>query len=66
MGRYGGEKAQWLMGQILRNYNHLALINTGQYELECFRATTVDVRRGALWTVLQRDPQLHPDQKDAA
>jgi hypothetical protein len=35
--RYGAEKAQWLMGQILKNYTRLALINTGQYELERYR-----------------------------
>jgi hypothetical protein len=36
--RYGEEKAQWLMGQMLKNYTRLALINTGQYELERYRA----------------------------
>jgi hypothetical protein len=36
--RYGEEKAQWLMSQILKNYTRLALINTGQYELERYRA----------------------------
>lgn len=35
--RYGEAKAQWLMGQILKNYTRLALINTGQYELERYR-----------------------------
>jgi hypothetical protein len=35
--RYGEEKAQWLMGQVLKNYTRLALINTGQYELERYR-----------------------------
>ncbi len=35
--RYGEEKARWLMGQILKNYTRLALINTGQYELERYR-----------------------------
>ena len=34
---YGEGKAQWLMGQILKNYTRLALINTGQYELERYR-----------------------------
>ena len=34
---YGEERAQWLMGQILNNYTRLALINTGQYELERYR-----------------------------
>lgn len=34
---YGEEKAQWLMSQILKNYTRLALINTGQYELERYR-----------------------------
>jgi hypothetical protein len=36
--RYGEERAQWFMGQMLRNYTRLALINTGQYELERYRA----------------------------
>jgi hypothetical protein len=36
--RYGEEKAQWLMSQMLKNYTRLALINTGQYELERYRA----------------------------
>jgi hypothetical protein len=35
--RYGGEKAQWLMSQMLKNYTRLALINTGQYEMERYR-----------------------------
>ena len=35
--RYGEERAQWLMGQMLKNYTRLALINTGQYELERYR-----------------------------
>jgi hypothetical protein len=36
--RYGEERAQWLMSQMLKNYTRLALINTGQYELERYRA----------------------------
>jgi hypothetical protein len=36
--RYGEEKAQWLMSQMLKNYTRLALINTGQYELARYRA----------------------------
>jgi len=35
--QYGKQKAQWLMGRILKNYTRLALINTGQYELEHYR-----------------------------
>jgi hypothetical protein len=35
--RYGEEKARWLIGQILKSYTRLALINTGQYELERYR-----------------------------
>ena len=35
--RYGQEKAEWLMGKMLKNYTRLALINTGQYELERYR-----------------------------
>ncbi|MFN2217399.1 MAG: DUF1638 domain-containing protein [Anaerolineae bacterium] len=36
--RYGEQKAQWLMSQMLKNYTRLALINTGQHELERYRA----------------------------
>lgn len=35
--KYGEEKARWLMARILKNYTRLALINTGQYELERYR-----------------------------
>jgi hypothetical protein len=35
--QYGEEKARWLMTLILKNYTRLALINTGQYELEHYR-----------------------------
>lgn len=35
--RYGEEKAQRIMGLILKNYTRLALINTGQYELGRYR-----------------------------
>lgn len=35
--QYGEQKARWLMGQVLKNYTRLALINTGQYELERYR-----------------------------
>ena len=35
--QYGEKKAQWLMSQMLKNYTRLALINTGQYELERYR-----------------------------
>ena len=35
--RYGEEKARYLIGKILKNYTRLALINTGQYELERYR-----------------------------
>jgi hypothetical protein len=35
--RYGEERARTLMGKILKNYTRLALINTGQYELERYR-----------------------------
>ena len=34
---YGEEKARSLMSRILKNYTRLALINTGQYELERYR-----------------------------
>jgi hypothetical protein len=35
--QYGQEKARRLMNRILKNYTRLALINTGQYELERYR-----------------------------
>jgi len=36
--RYGQEKAAWVTQQMLKNYTRLVLINTGQYELEHYRA----------------------------
>jgi hypothetical protein len=36
--RYGEQKARWLMGKLLHNYTRLALINTGPYEIERYRA----------------------------
>ena len=38
--QYGEDKAQWLMARMLKNYTRLALINTGQYELERYRTYT--------------------------
>jgi len=35
--QYGEQKARWLVGRVLKNYTRLALINTGQYELERYR-----------------------------
>lgn len=35
--RYGQEKARWVTKQLLKNYTRLALINTGQHELERYR-----------------------------
>ena len=35
--QYGEKKARWLMDQMLKNYTRLALINTGQYEVERYR-----------------------------
>jgi hypothetical protein len=35
--QYGEPKARWLMSRVLKNYTRLALINTGQYELEHYR-----------------------------
>jgi hypothetical protein len=37
VARYGQEKAEWVTQQMLKNYTRLALINTGQYELERYR-----------------------------
>jgi hypothetical protein len=36
--QYGEDRARWLMSKILNNYTRLALINTGQYEIERYRA----------------------------
>jgi hypothetical protein len=35
--RFGQEKAEWIFHQMMCNYKRLALINTGQYELERYR-----------------------------
>lgn len=35
--QYGEEKARWIMDQMLKNYTRLALINTGQYEMDRYR-----------------------------
>jgi hypothetical protein len=35
--RYGPDKAAWLIHQMLKNYTRLALIDTGQYELDRYR-----------------------------
>jgi hypothetical protein len=35
--QYGEKKACYLMGKLLKNYTRLALINTGEYELERYR-----------------------------
>lgn len=35
--QYGEEKARYLMGKLLKNYTRLALINTGEYELDRYR-----------------------------
>jgi hypothetical protein len=37
VAQYGEKKARWLMDQMLKNYTRLALINTGQYEMERYR-----------------------------
>jgi len=37
VARYGREKAEWVTHEMLKNYTRLALINTGQYELERYR-----------------------------
>jgi hypothetical protein len=38
VARYGQEKAEWVTHEMLKNYTRLALINTGQCELERYRA----------------------------
>ena len=35
--KYGDEKAYWLEKKIIKNYTRLALINTGNYNLEKYR-----------------------------
>jgi hypothetical protein len=35
--QYGEKKARWLMDQMLKNYTRLALINTGQCEMDRYR-----------------------------
>jgi hypothetical protein len=37
VARYGEEKADWVLRQMLKNYTRLALINTGQYEMDRYR-----------------------------
>jgi hypothetical protein len=36
--KYGPEKARWVSEQVFRNYTRLALINTGQYAMDGYRA----------------------------
>lgn len=36
--QYGPEKADWIVRQMLKHYTRLALIDTGQHELERYRA----------------------------
>ncbi len=38
--RYGKERADWIYKMMMGNYKRLALINTGQYELEKYREYT--------------------------
>ena len=48
--RYGPEKAAWIVHQMIKNYTRLALIDTGQHDLERYRdyarrlATQFDLR----------------------
>ena len=35
--RYGVERAEWVLREMLKHYTRLALINTGQYEMERYR-----------------------------
>jgi hypothetical protein len=36
--RYGRDKADWILREMLKHYTRLALINTGQYDMERYRA----------------------------
>jgi hypothetical protein len=38
VARYGEERAAWLMKRMLNHYTRLALINTGQYGMDRYRA----------------------------
>jgi hypothetical protein len=42
LARYGREKADWILREMLRNYTRLALINTGQYEMDRYRERSRD------------------------
>jgi hypothetical protein len=39
--RYGEKKARWLFKQMFKNYTRLAFINTGNYEIERYRAESL-------------------------
>jgi hypothetical protein len=36
--KYGETRARWLFKQMIKNYTRLAFINTGNYEIERYRA----------------------------
>jgi len=37
VGKYGEETARWISRELLKHYTRLALINTGQYQVEHYR-----------------------------
>jgi hypothetical protein len=37
VARYGRERAEWVMEQMLGNYSRLALVNTGHHDMERYR-----------------------------
>jgi hypothetical protein len=41
--KYGQERARKVINRLLKNYTRLALIDTGQYELEHYRDLTVNI-----------------------
>ncbi len=43
--RYGEARARALFKQMFRNYNRLVFINTGNYEIESFRARSKSIAR---------------------
>ena len=43
--KYGDNIARRIMGQIIKNYKRLALINTGQFEIEYYRSHTRDTAK---------------------
>jgi hypothetical protein len=58
--RYGEEKASRMIKLMLKNYTRLALINTGQYDLERYREYTRETseRFGLQYAEIEGSPRL--------